>query len=142
MNTVDVIKSYADSWRSLASWRVPLDVTVAVKPMPAHHTRRLGTAFVCQRRANVYVIDHDVTGALSTLLHELAHLAAPDFTHHELPWREIYVNAVAEATKSDASLFDLDVSLDELRPQVRAAIDAWLDASGQRAVLKAIGVMK
>jgi hypothetical protein len=141
MNTLDVIKSYADTWRSLAAWRAPLDVAVKVTPMPAHHTRRLGTAWPCQRRANVYVIDGDLTGALSTLLHELAHLAAPTYAGHEMPWRAVYVAAVAEATRCDVDMFDTDLPLDEIRPQVHAAIDAWLDATGQRTVLTALGVI-
>lgn len=138
---IDIVKSYANDWRSLAAWRAPLDVTVKVTPLPRHYARRLGTAWPCERRANVYVTG-DLIMDLPTVLHELAHLAAPDYTGHERPWRELYMAAVAEATKSDVALFDVDVELCDLRAQAEAAVQAWLDVTGQLTVFKALGVMR
>lgn len=142
MTPLDIVKSYAAGWRSLAAWHGALGaVTVKVMPIPRTHTRRLGTAWSCERRANVYVTG-DLIVDLPTVLHELAHLAAPRWTGHERPWRELYLAAVAEATKSDPTLFDADVQLDDLRAQAMAAVEGWLDATGQLTVFKALGVMR
>lgn len=142
ITNIDVVRTYADRWRSLAAWRAPLDVTVDVVPAPAHVRRRMGTAFNCQRRARIYVhADVRLADNLSTVLHELAHLAAPSFVRHARPWREVYTCAAIEALGLPESYaFELDVDIQGLDEQVTAAIDVWLTRSGQRAVLSAVGV--
>ena len=140
---LDVVKSHAADWVSLAAWRGALTAhaTIAVVPRPARYTRRLGTAWTCEQRAVVYATGDLITD-LPTVLHELAHLAAPTRVHHDRPWRVLYLDAVAEATRTPRELLDADVALDDLRAQAEAAIRAWLDATGQLTVLRALGILQ
>jgi hypothetical protein len=138
---LDVLNTWATRWKSLAAWRAPLDVGVTIKPRPAHVVNRLGTAHCADRKATVYATG-DLTEDLCTILHELAHLAAPRWTRHEMLWRMLYLAAVVEATQRPGHLFDPNVTIVDLDAQVVSAIDAWLTKSGQRAVLQAVGVLK
>lgn len=139
MTPLDVIKSWAETWRSLAAWRAPLNVEITVKPQPKH-VRRLGTAQARQKTAIIYAIG-DLAEDLGTALHEMAHLAAPVYVAHERPWREIFVAAATEALGCNADLFDLDVTVVDLDAQVVAAVDGWLARTGQITVLRALGII-
>ncbi len=137
MTIADVISHWAHSWRNLAAWGAPLPATLDIKPHEGQ--RRLGRAYYATRCAEVLI-----TGALhedlGTVLHELAHLAAPDGTKHGKHWREIYVRAVAEAFGVDKDIFDIEVKITALDAQVRHEAQKWLVRSGQLVVLRALGV--
>jgi hypothetical protein len=138
MTKSDIIKHWADAWRSLAAWGAPIPMSIDIRrdngcgvlglARPAH-----GTAFVKDTG--------DLVGNLKTALHELAHLAAPSHTHHGIAWRELFTRGAAEALGVSVYNFDLDVSLEALNDQVADAVREWLERSGQTVVLRAIGVL-
>ena len=138
MKLDDVIKHWANQWRSLAAWSAPIPMQVNVKPHKG--TRRVGVAWCYQGRANVYVTGN-LAFDLATVLHELAHLAAPNSEHHGERWKAIFARAVAEACGVDADEFEIDVVITDLDKQAQEAIASWLMRSGQATVLRAIGVM-
>jgi hypothetical protein len=138
MKLDDVVTHWANTWRSLAAWKASIPMRIDVKPYKG--TRRVGVAWSCEGRANVYVTGN-LAFDLATALHELAHLAAPDSEHHGDRWREIFVAAVAEACGVDADDFEIDVAITDLDAQAQEAVAAWLVRSGQATVLRAIGVL-
>lgn len=137
MRTTDVIRHYADRWRTLAAWRAHLPALVAIRKM-APGQRRMGLAHPDECRAIVYV-SGDLAEDLATVIHELAHLAAPNHANHGEQWCELFIAATAEVTGLEAEGFDLDVPITDLDAQVRDAIADWLARTGQAAVLRAIG---
>lgn len=77
---------------------------------------------------------------LGTVLHELAHLAAPDRAHHGAEWRALYAAGAAEALGLPMHTFDDADEQTTLNAHVRDACRAWLVSSGQRTFLRALGV--
>lgn len=138
MTKRDVLKSWADRWRSLAAWGAPLPMSIEI--LDDKGRGPLGKAWSYACSAIVYDTGH-LPGNLKTILHELAHLAAPNYVQHELPWRRMFVRAACEALGARVEDFELDVDLLTLNNQVEDAVKAWLDRSGQAVVLKAIGVL-
>jgi hypothetical protein len=138
MTLVDVISHWAYNWRNLAAWGAQLPATFKIVPHKGQ--QRLGRADCLKRTAEILVTG-ELAEDLATVLHELAHLAVPNYVQHEEPWREMFVAAVAEACGCDASQFDLDVVITDLDAQCRDAIAGWLVRSGQSIVLRSIGVM-
>jgi hypothetical protein len=138
MTLVDVISHWAHTWRNLAAWGAQLPATFKIVPHKGQ--RRLGRADCLKRQAEILVTGQ-LAEDLATVLHELAHLAAPNYVRHEEPWRLMFAAAVAEATGCDPWAFDLDVSISDLDAQCRDAIAGWLVRSGQAIVLRSIGVM-
>jgi hypothetical protein len=134
----DVIAHWANTWRSLSAWGAPVPMRIELKPHKGQ--RFVGLAWCYQGRALIRVTGN-LAFDLSTALHELAHLAAPNSEHHGERWREIYVAGVAEACGVDADEFEIDVTITDLDKQVRDAVAGWLMRSGQATVLRAIGVM-
>jgi hypothetical protein len=139
MTPNQVISHWGHTWLSLAAWQAPLNVSLRYRVRPTNQ-RRLGTAHCARRVATVYLTGH-LAEDLSTVLHELAHLAAPINADHGPRWRELYVAASAEALAADASVFETETSILDLDRQVVTVAHDWLRRSGQLAVLTAIGVV-
>lgn len=138
MTQADVLKSWADRWRSLAAWGGQVSMLVEIKPDNGCGVLGLARPGL----GHAYVKDTgDLAQGLKTILHELAHLAAPSFTHHSRRWRLLFVLGACEALDCDVEDFELDVTLADLNRQVEEAVATWLDRSGQTVVLKAIGVL-
>lgn len=135
----DVVKHWAHAWRSLRAWHA------AIPAMRFEFEAYKGRGFVghaCNSSGRIKV---RLTGRLhfdlATVLHELAHLAAPNSEHHSLAWRELFATAAAEALGMSVDDFEIDVPFSELDRQVEDAVEGWLVRSGQTAVLRAIGAL-
>lgn len=138
MNQQDVIKHWAERWRSLAAWRAVIPMRLTFKRYKGHG--RVGTAWSHQGRAQVNLTG-DLGHDLATVLHELAHLAAPDSEHHGARWRELLVAAAVEAFGGSVDEYDTTGNYAELDEQVEDAAADWLTRTGQAGVLRGIGVM-
>lgn len=136
----DILKRYANEWRSLAAWGAPISMQLEIRPSKYCDPATLGRANSWRGTAWAYDTG-DLVCNLKTVLHELAHLAAPDSVRHAKRWRELYVRAASEALGASVDDFDLDVELLALNQQVERAVRDWLDRSGQTVVLRAIGVI-
>lgn len=136
---IDVVKHWAEKWRSLRAWRAAIPQT-RFEYEAYKGQGRVGHARNSDGRVHV-----KLTGKLhfdlGTVLHELAHLAAPNHEHHGLAWRELFAAAAAEALGMQIEDFEIDVPYSQLDRQVEDAVDGWLIRSGQAAVLRAIGVL-
>jgi RES domain-containing protein len=136
---LDVLKHWADRWRSLRAWRAPIAMQLTFK-LQRKNSSRAGTAWSHQGRAVVYLTG-DLAYDLATALHELAHLAAPDSEHHGTHWRTLFVAAAVEACGGSADDYEIDdVEYGELDAQVEDTVRTWLKQTGQAAILGAIGV--
>lgn len=136
MKHQDVLQHWAERWRSLSAWRAVIPMRITFKTRKTK--RRSGTAWSHEGRAVVYMTTNLVYD-LATVLHELAHLAAPDSEHHGPHWRALFVAAAVEALGGPDD-YEVDVNITELDAQVEDAVRAWLKRTGQAAVLSAIGV--
>lgn len=134
----DIFNYWAGRWRSLAAWGAPLRMEIEVREYKGGAT--LGWAWA-GRGECVVRLTGDLARDLGTALHELAHLAAPSYVHHERPWREMYARAAGEALTRDPSMIDLDVDKYALDDQVVHMVRHWLRCTGQDVVLRAIGVL-
>lgn len=74
------LQAWLERWRGLRSWGRHLE-ECSFKFLPHRGGPRLGTAWPCERRGVVY-IRPSMPANLQTLLHELAHLAAPATEQH------------------------------------------------------------
>lgn len=137
MKQQDIIQHWADRWRSLSAWRALIPMRITLKTRKTK--RRSGTAWSHEGRAVVY-LTNNLAYDLATVLHELAHLAAPDSEHHGEHWRKLFVAAAVEALGGPDDYEIDDVNYGELDAQVEDAVRAWLKRTGQGAVLAAIGV--
>lgn len=136
---IDIIKYWATQWRSLRAWRAAIAMTRFEYEEykgrgPAGHARNSDSRIVVRLTGRLHF-------DLATVLHELAHLAAPNSEHHGLAWRELFAAAAAEALGMQIDDFEIDVAYSQLDRQIEDAVDGWLVRSGQTAVLRAIGVM-
>ena len=61
------------------------------------------------------------------LVHELAHLAAPNHESHGDRWKTMYVRAAAEALDMDEDDFDIEVPYMDMDQQVIDMTAAWLE---------------
>jgi hypothetical protein len=126
----DAVQVWADRWRELRAWGRPLEeVEIVIRERSQKiGTYSTGLAWPSRRRI-VITAGADMPEALSVVLHELAHVAAPGRAHHGPQWRQIFARAVTEVT-------GVEVPVDqELRHQLvqRTAEDAvkhWWTASG------------
>lgn len=136
MKQEDVIKTWAERWRSLSAWRAVIPMQLKFEPYKrgfvgiAHSHKGLAKIRLTGKLA------HD----LATVLHELAHLAAPNSEHHGEHWRKLFVAAAVEALGGPDDYEIDDVNYSELDKQVEDAVRAWLKRTGQADVLRAIGV--
>ena len=135
---LDVFNRWAGEWRSLAAWGAPLHINLTIKPYNGQ--RLLGWAYP-HRGDCVVRLTGDLPRDLATALHEMAHLAAPSYVMHELPWRQMFARAAGEALGEDPGVIELDVDLFDLDKQVMRMVYRWLERSGQHAVLSALGVL-
>jgi hypothetical protein len=121
---------YAQAWRSLRAWRAPLPTLVIVEPYRGGG--RLGVARCGLRTATVYATG-DLAEDLSTVLHELAHLAAPLAARsHGSEWRALFVAAAREVTGGeDDDLDDLNLTTTDLDAAIRDEIAEWLSRTSQ-----------
>jgi len=112
---LDVIQHWADRWRSLSAWRavIPMRITVSTRKT----THRSGTAWSHEGRAVVYA-SGNLAYDLATVLHELAHLAAPNSEHHGEHWCKLFVAAAVEALGGPD---DYEIDYGELDAQVEDA---------------------
>lgn len=138
MKQQDVIAYWANRWRSLAAWRGQVAMKITVKTRKTR--RRVGSAWSHEGRAIVYVTN-DLGHDLATVLHELAHLAAPNSEHHGEHWRTLFVAAAVEVFGGSIDDYEIDdINFTELDRQIEEAARDWLKRTGQAAVLHAIGV--
>lgn len=134
----DVFNRWVQEWRSLAAWGAPITINLRVEEHKGQSI--LGLAW--SHRGNCMVrLTGDLPRDLATALHEIAHLAAPDSVHHELPWRQMYARAAGEALGEDPAVIELDTDLYDLDKQVMRMVQRWFDRTGQTTVLRAIGVL-
>lgn len=133
MNRTDVLKSWADQWRTLRAWGRNLEeVTFTFKP---HRRGPLGSACSVTRDAEIRET-HDLADDLATILHELAHLAVPGCEQHGTRWRVAFSAAVKEVTGGVVA----DAEIHLIDRQARDYVKQWLTASGQAAVLRALNI--
>jgi len=125
MKLKEGLQVWAERWRGLKAWGRPLEeVTVEFRQRHAGNYAT-GLAFPTLRR--IVVTAPDMTRGLTTLLHELAHVAVPGNEHHGTKWREAFVGAVTEVT----GVYVTPVgSLRVLGDGVRAAVASWWKTSG------------
>jgi hypothetical protein len=124
MTTHEIVERYADQWRSLVAWGAPLPMKIEVV---AHKgTVNLGLAWSTLCKAKVRVTGN-LARDLATLLHEMAHLAAPNSEHHGIQWKTVFARAAAEALDGDFDDFDLDVTKYDMDQMVMDMVEAWLE---------------
>lgn len=128
MTRSDFIRYWASVWaRDLRTWGRPLtEVNVVVK----ERRGRLGSGLarpVC--REVIIRAGSDIPDGLATILHELAHVAAPGGDHHGERWRRLYTDAVCEVTGIPVCP---EGTKTELERSCRDALASWWDASGHR----------
>lgn len=121
------VKTYADRWRSLRSWGAPVSMEIGVEPYKGRGA--LGLARSVRGMAMVYCTGN-LARDLATAVHELAHLAAPNYVRHERPWREMFARAAAEIFECDSDDFDTEVAIGDLDAQVEDAARGWLEDQG------------
>jgi hypothetical protein len=137
----DVLRSFARQWCGLLAWGAPVQLD------EVKIGRYNGTAYAGRANNHKHWIIVLTTGKLATdaatVLHELAHLAAPNSEHHGAHWRQLYTRAAAEAFGVPADTFDASTGLiiGDLDEQIREAAYAWLKRTGQLSTLKMIGVV-
>lgn len=137
MNATTILASYADRWRNLRAWRAPLPAQISIEPWRG--TAHVGVAYPAQCRTTIYQTPC-LADDLGTVLHELAHIAAPTRAAHDRAWRELYAAGAAEALALDPLTFVGATTNQTLTSLVREACDRWLTTSGQRPFLRALGV--
>lgn len=137
MNATTVLTSWADRWRHLRAWRAALPMQIQV--LPYDGGSRLGEAWSRGCRAVIYQTG-DLAADLATVLHEQAHLAAPDATSHGEAWRVLFARSVEEAFGLPPLTVADDVDQADLDAQATLACRRWLRTSGQRDFLRALGV--
>lgn len=128
LNYETVVKRYAHQYLSLLAWGG------AIPKAEFHFERYKGQR--CKGWANsvrgtvVVRCSGSLADDLKTVLHELAHLAAPTSEHHGLAWKNVYARAAAEAFEMDIDDFDLDVDKYAMDNQVKEAAEIYLAAQG------------
>lgn len=123
VRTHEMVKFYADKWRSLRAWCAPIPMDVELKPHRG--TYNLGLAWSGRGKLQVKITGR-LSRDLATLLHEMAHLAAPDDEHHGARWKEMFIRGAAEALDADVSDFDPDVTKYAMDEQVIDMVECWL----------------
>jgi hypothetical protein len=131
----DILKKWAAQWIQLKAWGRPLEeATFTFEP---YKSGRLGCAWVTRR-----AIEIRETGSLqrdlATVIHELAHLAAPGSEHHGDKWRAVFCRGAHEAL--GVAISDTG-GIHMLDRQVESACHTWLVHTGQFEFLKALGVI-
>ncbi len=137
MNATTVLASYADRWRNLRAWRAPLPAVVTIEPWRGQQVVGYAVPARCE---TVIRQTPRLADDLGTVLHELAHLAAPTRAGHDRAWRQLYALGAAEALALDPHTFVDAPTNQTLTSLVREACDRWLTTSGQRAFLRTLGV--
>lgn len=125
MSSHTTVEYYADKWRNLRAWGALLPMAIE---LVAHKgTVNLGLAWSRACKAKVRITG-DLPRDLATLLHEMAHLAAPNSEHHGARWKEVYIRAAAEALDCSPDDFEPDVPYLDLDQQVIDYATAYLEA--------------
>lgn len=137
----DIIRKLARQWCGLLAWGAPVRLD-EIKVGKHNGTSYAGRAN--NRLHRIIVLQQgSLSEDISTVLHELAHLAAPDQEHHGAHWRRLYTRAAAEAFSVPVDTFDAstDLIIGDLDAQIRDAARAWIKRSGDLATLRAIGAL-
>jgi hypothetical protein len=92
-------------------------------PVRARPTMSTGHAYSWQRRM-VVTAGSDRADALTTIIHELAHLAAPARESHGDRWRTLFVDAVREVSGYQPTLNNR--TYHDLHSACAACIQAWI----------------
>ncbi len=135
ITNTDIVAKFAGQWPSLKAWRANLPMDIEIKPHKGEAT--IGLAWSRQCRALIRTTRSLVVD-LDTVIHELAHLAAPNHVSHGAEWRELYVAGLCEALGDDAHNFETDCQLADLQKQGQAAVEHWLRRTGQWQFLKTL----
>lgn len=137
MTRKDALQVWASRFRVLRAWGRPLEeVTVEFRERAACYST--GVAYPGLRRV-VVTAGVDVPGAISTILHELAHQAAGRAEDHHGPrWRRIYGEAVAEVTGVHIEVEPL--AYRQARQAIEHTIARWWRQSGNERLWRALGV--
>jgi hypothetical protein len=122
--THEIVERYADKWRNLRAWGAPLPMKIEI--VAHQNTRNLGYARPALCDAKVRVTGK-LNRDLATLLHEMAHLAAPRDAQHGIEWKTVFARAAAEALDGDFDDFDLSVTKYDMDQIVIDMVDAWLE---------------
>jgi hypothetical protein len=128
--SIDLVRRWAVVWCRLATWGKPLTPTFKVEAWHVTYPV-LGRAHPKTNLVEIYVTG-GIAEDLSTVLHELAHIASPAPPHHGIKWKIIYVRAVAEVCQRDVASFDLEGDAATLDDQCRRAIELWLSTEADR----------
>lgn len=129
---LQIVRYWADRWRTLAAWCAELPAIVTVEMYAGQ--RLLGRATYATRHAMVRVTG-DLAEDLGTALHELAHLAAPVGTRHSKRWRVLYARAAAEAFGlGSAEEIDPSVQIRDLDMQITDLAREWIRAGHHLAM--------
>lgn len=141
----DIVQHYASAWRTLRAWRAPLPAKLTFEEWK--HQRVVGFARPWRREVTIRYTGRDLRSLafdLGTVLHELAHLAAPNLVHHEQPWRELFVASCVEVCKTAGGIdaFDTDVAITDLDVQVRSEVLRWLNFTGEAKMLTTLGIVQ
>lgn len=129
------LEIWADRWRDLKAWgRTLEEVTIELRQRSEGVGRySTGVCYPTLRRI-VVTAGSDVPQALATILHELAHAAAPGDEGHGDRWQAIFAAAVLEVTG-----IRLVHPVDNYRLMQRQAIGAcraWWRRSGNDVLFK------
>ena len=137
----DVIRTFARRWCGLLAWGAPVRLD-EIQVGKYNGTAYAGRAY-CGRHKIVVLQQGSLSTDLSTVLHELAHLAAPNHEHHGAHWRRLYTRAAAEAFSVSVDTFDpsCDLIIGDLDEQIREAARPWVKRNRQLATLKTIGAL-
>lgn len=120
-----IVQRYADQWRNLRAWGAPLPMRIEVAPYKGTDYQGLAWAGACKA---LVCITGNLARDLAILLHEMAHLAAPNSAHHGIQWKRAYARAAAEALECDVEDFDLDLPKNDLDQLVQDMAEVWLES--------------
>lgn len=122
--TLQVVQTYAENWRTLRAWGAPLPAAIRTE---VHKGQRVLGWASPGRCATVVRCTGDLARDLATVLHELAHLAAPSREGHGAVWKTMFARAAAEALDCDVDDFDTDVAYMDMDQQVIDMATVWLE---------------
>jgi hypothetical protein len=121
---LSMVQSYAERWRTLLAWGAHLPMVFKVETHKGQRVLGWARPGTC---ATVIRCTGRLARDLTTVLHEMAHLAVPNSEGHGERWRTMFVRAAAEAFRSDVDMFDIDMNYHDIDQQVIDAAETWLE---------------
>lgn len=133
-----ILRTWAEHWRVLRAWGRPLEEVEIV----FRDRIGVGSTGLAQRCGNgsrkaIIRAGSDLSDALVTILHELAHLSVLDRVGHGEAWRMCYADAVLEVTGIQISTEGPIVVVDQ---NAQGAIRSWWRSSGNDFAARLLGV--